>query len=157
MIQLSHPYMTTGKTIALIEDTDWKGSLHEAGVYKACAGDHESKAMYVVRCGPQSVRGWNGLLVFVLRAKENYWFALSNEHDGMMRCIFWKDHSCCSVETELEMLGGRDSFPGWQMQFSGGNIAGSLLWGKAREMRRRKWFWGLKMSLALETLILRCL
>ena len=72
MIQLSHPYMTTGKTIALIEDTDWKGSLHEAGVYKACAGDHESKAMYVVRCGPQSVRGWNGLLVFVLRAKENY-------------------------------------------------------------------------------------
>ena len=72
MVQLSHPYMTTGKTITVIEDTDWKGSLHEVGVYKTCTGDPESEAMYVVRCSPKRVRGWNGVLVFVLRAKENY-------------------------------------------------------------------------------------
>ena len=48
MVQLSYLYMTTGKTIAVIEDTDWKGSLHEVGVCKACAGDCKSEAMYVV-------------------------------------------------------------------------------------------------------------
>ena len=70
MVQLSYLYMTTGKTIAVIEDTDCKGSLHEVGVCKACAGDCKSEAMYVVRCGPQRVRGWNGVLVFVLRARK---------------------------------------------------------------------------------------
>ena len=44
------------------------------------------------------------------KSKENYWFALSNERDGMMRCVFWKDQSGWSVETELEMLGGGGEF-----------------------------------------------
>ena len=54
MVQLSHLYMTTGKTIALIEGTDWKGSLHKVRVYKSCAGNLESEAMCVVTCDPQS-------------------------------------------------------------------------------------------------------